>query len=458
MNNIAFYDPLGPEHNDYLSRVYFASLRGHLRDNGWGYTELTGSGLDLDNVKDQVVLCNGVFLKPTQILRLKENGNKIVAWDINDSSWLVEAYRMAPELELIDLVFKVAGIQNTRVGTDMVVEEDFTIRLVDREFLPEPEWARYRRMADSGRLQSLPYAQWCNTTHARVPGYAERERKVLIRGGNHYQRYILFLHLLARGLIAQNSWFSTADYFKEGMRPDFRYCARCCAEFEKHGAVPFDGSGEVGECSSIAHWGNREGRSQKEEVKNGEGAGSVTYQNGHWDNRCPRSFYWLAARFWEKQQSTQRSTSNGGNAEADKAFLVKALNGAYSSTPDFYEDLGNVLFYSDLKWMFSIYAPPRFWEGASIRTLNLLPKRTTEQSYFPALVEGDHYLTFKEDFSDLGAHQDIDEASYQRITGNALETFETWIRGGKYTVSDNLLRHICENMDRVTTVSDSRAI
>jgi hypothetical protein len=85
--------------------------------------------------------------------------------------------------------------------------------------------------------------------------------------------------------------------------------------------------------------------------------------------------------------------------------------------------LSRILFTSDLKWSQSIYMPQRFWEAASAGCINVLPSRTTEQAYFPEMVPGLDYLTYKEDMSDLGD-------AYK------------WIQPGEFQINTNLLKYI----------------
>lgn len=67
-----------------------------------------------------------------------------------------------------------------------------------------------------------------------------------------------------------------------------------------------------------------------------------------------------------------------------------------------------------------------------------------DQDYFPAMKDGEDYLTFSDDFSDISAT--IDEERFNRISNNAFRLWEKWIKPTDYAISTNLLKHIFDNL------------
>lgn len=409
--NLCIYDP--DRHNDYLSTVYFGSLAGYL-PTIHGFNVRMLPSLD---VAEETVMTHARNLTPEVILKLKEKGNRIVSMDINDHSAIYDTHRDAPEFELIDVVFKIAGIQKENFATDMQVGEDFSFNLSERRFQSDESWARYKRMHQANRLHPLPHVPWRTPSYDSVP---HKDGKVLVRGGNHYDRFILFLNLLNRGLASPKSGFSTRVYFEEWMSPQFRYCDPCRQEWGKCGKSPYRVDGIRGSCNSPANWGDQ--------------GGSVSNQSGAWNNRCPRSFYWLARQFEER------------HGRIDPEILEVALNGTYLDDGPFYDILANASFYADLKWIYSIYAPPRFWEAAETKTVNLMPLRTNDQIHFPHIEEGVHYVTYKEDFSDLAKVNDIANAA--EIAENSRAVHREWIKADTgWTLNTKLMKHIVRKIE-----------
>jgi hypothetical protein len=132
--------------------------------------------------------------------------------------------------------------------------------------------------------------------------------------------------------------------------------------------------------------------------------------------------------------------------------VEKALNGRVLSVIQFYTILSTYLFYADYKWIFSVYAPPRFWEAAQAKVINVVPRRTNDQSYFPEMKEGDHYITFDEDFSDLDNLKDIKKEKFEHITNETKALYDKWIHGTQYGISENLIKHILEEIENANVV------
>ena len=106
--------------------------------------------------------------------------------------------------------------------------------------------------------------------------------------------------------------------------------------------------------------------------------------------------------------------------------------------------------YADMKWIFSIYAPPRFWEAAAAHTVNYVPCRTGDQDHFPAMTLGEHYLIYNESFSDLDRVLDLPESTYQRIADNTYGLYDKWIKnGGEHMLSNNLMDHIMGKIEDI---------
>jgi hypothetical protein len=159
---------------------------------------------------------------------------------------------------------------------------------------------------------------------------------------------------------------------------------------------------------------------------------------GQWNNRCPRSFYWMAEEF-QKQ-----------HGPVDMNHVEKMLNARWLHPQEYMDMLSRITFTSDYKWVHSIYAPQRFWEAASAGCINILPERTNDQVYFPLMEEGVHYLTYDESMGDLNTEARIDEKRYNDIAGAARELYTKWIEATEYTINNNLLAHIFGEINEAT--------
>lgn len=413
------YDP-EPLTNEYLSKMYFKPLMRYCNDIGLPLYFI----YDLELIHNATILIHGDRLSPDLITKIKNNGHKLVVFDINDSSYFSSMFHGSPETDLIDVIFKVSGIPKTNLSLDPSIDRNFGITSSPVRYLPDEQWEAFRAFRDSGRLHSLPYVLWKPLVPKSAPINMNRNGKVLVRGGNHFWRFVLFLRLMQEGWDDPNCLFATEDYFKNTMIERFRYCDGCVAEMTKNGRTSYDTIQDHTKCKSPATWGT------PGEVFGGPAFGRNEF--GWWNNRCPASFYWMA-----KEYERNRGPLN-------KQALEHALNGGMRSIESFTNDLSSASFYGDLKWLNTVNLPPRFWEAASVGTVNFLPARTNDQTYFPEVQEGVHYLTFPEDMSQFNLT--IWNHQWRDISYNTKELYETWIRGDKYEISTNLLKHIVERI------------
>jgi hypothetical protein len=406
-----------------LTNLWFPSIFNYLSNAGIKVGVCT---TELITVKDSTVVIHGEDLTPEVILMLKENNNKIVSFDINDSSWFTYTYADKEERKLIDLFFKVGGVQVARFGKELSIDNDFNFKLVTRQFMPEDQFKVFQDIYADGKIISLPYILWNNLDVEPVT-YDDKIKKGLVRGGNHFLRFILFLNLMKLNELDNQSAFFTHDYFSPTMPDQFRYCPDCVAEYQRSSILSYNYYiNHKFKCSNkYINW-------QSEKLPEGFFNTDV----GQWNNRCVPMFYWLSEQFIKRYGAI------------DISVLESALNGRFLNKEGYQHILPNYLYYGDLKWLFSIYMPPRFWEAAACNTINLCPSVTADQDYFPLILEPDeHYLSYKEDFSDLREVIDsIDEIKYNRITKNCKEVYDTWVKGDKYPVSDTLLEFIKEKI------------
>ena len=102
--------------------------------------------------------------------------------------------------------------------------------------------------------------------------------------------------------------------------------------------------------------------------------------------------------------------------------------------------LSRCLLYGDYKWIFSVDIPPRFWQAANVDPINYLPRWTKNQSEFPEVKEGEHYIAFEEDFSDIDKIMSITKEQHDLIVNNCRSMYEKWIKpSAPYTASASLL-------------------
>ena len=411
--NLTIFDPT-PSTHEYLTKVWFHGLRQYAGSTGIKIRTANS----LLETKNSTLLCLADFLNTETIGVLKNNGNRIVAFSITDSSYVSQSCREASEMAGVDLIFAATGLQKINEGHEFVVDQDFNVSLEKREFLPEDDWIVYNNMRKMGRLQSLPYPHWVRLPEQPVRPYSQRSQKVIMRGGLHARRFILALFLASQDLLDPNSGFVSSPYFADSMVPQFRYCDECRSLFRKHGRqFPLVGTNvSSSACNSPAKWGDPK---------------DWCLDLGQWNNRCPASFYWMAI---------QLRNRHGGYCS--NTMLEKLVNAPWLTAEAHQELLGRITFTSDLKWLFSIYAAQRFWDAAAAGCVNVLPSRTADQEYFPAMNPGEHYKLFREDCSKLPEDFITIGMQYNEITQNARALYDQWIKPDGGALNSNLCRHI----------------
>jgi len=409
------------QHNIYLTRKYFEPLVDYSQDRG---TPITVVG-SLEGLKNVGILAHAEDLTPEVITRLKNDGNKIFSFDINDNTHLCYTYVNTPEAHDLDLIFKVSGLQTTQFSDDIYIDKNLNYSIRSQPFDADVNWKGYDSLIKSGKVMSLPYAPW-NELDLSMPPWEDRVKHCLIRGSNHYFRFHLYLNLLKRNMVDALSHFFTDPYFNPAMADRFRYCPDCIAAREMYGELSYSFYKEHDwkNCNNSVDWG-------KDEVPDD----FFITSTGAWNNRCVPMFYWLAEQF-EKT-----------HGEVNKDLLQIALNATFLPLDLYTEILHSYILYGDFKWMFSIYAPPRFWEAVNVRVINFVPEFTRDQYYFPEMKEGEHYLTYKVDFSNLEDLQNVNKEQYEYITNNCMKLFQTWIKGDGYVTSTNLLNYILEGIE-----------
>jgi len=419
---LVVYDP-GPKINGYLTIKCLDPLVKYCGDIGV-QVELINT---LDGLANSAVLAHASYFTPEVILRLKNSGNRLYSFDINDSSWL---YHL-DAVHDVDLIFKFSGIQQTRYSDEIQVSKDIEYSKRPRPFFagdPDEKWNAYANLRDAGKLIPMPYAPNYHEDVAHIP-FEQKNKHALIRGGNHYIRFHLFLNLLKAGLINSDSAFPVKCYFGKSMVDQFKYCPDCLKTFETHGKISYQHylDRETWGCNNPYIKWNID--PTDEDFR--------TDTSHKWNNRCLPLFYWLTERF-QKQH---------GNI--DMSLVENALNADYLSEAGMYPILARNMFYGDYKWVFSVDLPPRFWQGANAKIINLLPAWTKNQAQFPKVVEGDHYLAFDEIFEDIDKLKNITKEQHDHITNNCFEMYNTWIKGDEYEVSVNLLKYVLDNIRRI---------
>lgn len=414
--NIRLYDPK-PYGNEYAT-FFFQAMMRYGAKNG-----MTISPMDnLMRAKDCIVIILTDHLSHENILMLKNSGCKIVGFNVTDSSYLSGHIRYVQSLHMIDLIYTLSGLQMTRMGKEMTINKDFQVELVDKEFLDEPNWKIYRQMVSHMQIQSLPYVPWTKLSPASPRPYRDRSQKVIIRGGGHARRFILSLFLMRHGLLDTNSGMVLQPYFADSMNPQFRYCDDCRKTFRtNNGYYAYNPPIISEQCNHPCVSGN-----------------SWTFEDvGQWNNRCPRSFYWMAEEF-------QRA-----HGLVDMKEVAKMLNANWLHPQEYMDMLSRITFTSDYKWAFSIFAPQRFWEAASAGCVNILPDRTSDQQYFPMMEEGVHYLTYNESLEDIDTEARRTEETYNAVSTEAADLYERWIKATDYPINTNLLAYIFDGMQTI---------
>lgn len=404
------YDPR-PSANEYAS-FFFNSMAKYGAHTGRAVVFLSR----LEEAHHCTLFILTDHLSEDKIWRLKNNDVHIAAFNVTDSSYFSNAIRYAPNIESIDRIFMLSGLPVRNQSTDFTIDQDFTIRTVPAPFLPEKEWSIYGRLLHAGKLASLPYVPWSNIPGTTWIPWRDRSKKVLLRGGGHSRRIVLAMFLMRLGKLDCNSAAILFPYFDDKMNPDFKFCEDCRRSYKALAGNHYWNSGHrVDDCNSPAY------------IKDGR----WDFSNlGHWNNRCPRSFYWMAEQFNKRY----------GGVEVEPFETL--LSGRWITDQQHQEMLSRIAFTSDLKWIHSVYTPQRFWQGASAGAINFLPGRTSDQILFPNLQPGQDYITFNENFQGLEQELDISEADYEQISRSAKEKYDHWIQPGQFNINTNLLDYI----------------
>lgn len=389
---LAIYDPT---YNDYVSKMYLAPLEQFARATGVTVKRIT------DPVPEfgWTMICNAGLLNQSLVQHFDSNHCPIVAISCNDSAYLTA--NIDDFFHQIPLLFTISGVQKVNFSNRSVMTPNMTVSLVLERFLSDAAWERYHAMHQAGGLLPLPYVPWDRLESVEVP--AQKTPKVLFRGGNHFWRFVAFLHALKAGVAHPASGFLTEDYFREDMVPQFRYCEKCRAQKPMYYPV-------MAECECP----------------------KLSLENPlEWNNRTPRAFMRLAFDFFFEC---------GGRLPVEE--VQQALNFKRQSPREHLQAIADAAFFADAKWEFSIHTAQRFWEAASVGTVNLLPQRANDQEHFPYIEEGIDYCTFEDsfgDWSDLGEAASWDT---YRIAHNARALYEHWIKPSEYVTNTNLLAHI----------------
>jgi hypothetical protein len=384
-----------------VSRMYLAPLEQFAR----------AAGVTVKRITDPVpefgwtMICNAGLLNESLVQHFDSNHCPLVAISCNDSAYLTA--NIDDFFHQIPLLFTISGVQKVNFSNRSVMNPDMTVSLVLERFLSDEAWERYHAMHQSGRLLPLPYVPWDRLESVEVP--AQKTPKVLFRGGNHFWRFVAFLHALKAGVAHPASGFLTEDYFREDMVPQFRYCEKCRAQKREHGGMFYPVMAEC-ECPSL---------SLDEPLV--------------WNNRTPRAFMRLAQEFYFAREATIPILP-----------IENALNFKRQSPRQHLQAIADAAFFADCKWEFSIHTAQRFWEAASVGTVNLMTERANDQEHFPYIEDGIDYATFSDDFSDIGAVATElgDGQRRYAMAHNARQIYQHWIKPGYLPTNENLLAHI----------------
>lgn len=419
MINFVVYDP-PPTTNDFITKMWFEPLTAYGRDHGI-YIQPVRSLIDQRNVG---VLLLEKHLTPELIVAMKNNGCRIFAFNCVDASYVCgRPSHYADEIDLIDRFFMLSGIQRTETSLDITIDSEFNVVIAPKPYLDEVNHRKYDRWRLDGKLLPLPHIPWDRFPVVPRLRFEDRKPGILFRGGNQFLRVLAFLFALRRGIANHDCSFLVNPYFKDDTNPSVRFCSSCRKEWKRNSQwYPLTDNGHHGDCASPALWG--------------DGVPLDLSDQGAWNNRCPKSYYWLAGQFQKR------------HGPIDMTKLECALNARTALAPQHLKMVGQARFFGDLKLIFSIYTAQRFWEGAAMGTVNLLPERTNDQDFFPAINPGEHYVTFREDFSDLSA--DIEKDKFDNITENCRVLYEEWIRPTTYRTNTRLLKYIFERMDEAS--------
>lgn len=397
---LAVFDP-SPTINDYVLLRFFNPLIQFCHQTGIPVKRIQEPTPE----SGWTMLCNAHHLTPGLVKHFDDNRCPIAAISCNDSAYLTEGIR--PFFHHIPLLFTISGVQKVNWSKKSVMNPDMTVGTEDVQFLPDEEWSRYEHMRDAGRLLPLPYVPWDRLEEVPIPEH--KTPKILFRGGNHFWRFVAYLHALRAGVAHPASGFLTADYFREDMNPQFRYCEKCREQYRSNGGrFRWQNAVEKCECSELP------------------------FDNPlAWNNRTPRAFIDLAVKL----------------LVGDLDSVEQALNFQRQSAEHHLRAIADAALFCECKWHFSIPFPQRAWEAASVRTVNYAPARAMEQEYFPTWKPNEHYAVYSDDFSDIGHW--VDQERLDRIADNAKAQYEQWIKPGEYVTNSRLLGHILSKISEV---------
>lgn len=405
---LQLYDPK-PHRHGYVTTMYYEPMLKYAND----------TGIQLEVVDTLLptygggVICDADYLTPERIRHFRENSCDLFAFSCIDSAFLSETIRYNTEMMLINRIFMVSGVPNTNFSNVTVVDNDFGFRAEKRQFLPPTTWENFNFMRERGAIQSLPYPIWNRLPIPERKRFEDKRPTVLFRGGAHFLRVLAYFRALLGGFADDASGFMLGYYFMDRMDEQFRFCDECRRIYKQNNyRYPLGIPGGRDGCNSAVDWG-----------------GELSFKNpGGWNNECPKSFFWLAEQYAKRYGAM------------DMNHLCNVLNFKSEEENGHRATVRDCRFFADCKWEFSIYASQRFWEGASVGTVNLLPRRANDQDYFPEMKDGEHYVTFADDFSDMTA--DIEKERFDYIAENAYQIWDKWIKPTDYFISTNLLKHI----------------
>ena len=419
---MVIYDPK-PYKHDYVSHKFFVPLLQYASDTGRDLKMVES----LNGLKGKTVLAFSGYLTPDVVDHLKGNDNKIISFDINDSTWLSDAYRNTPAVDQLDLIFKFSGIPKIQFSDELQISPTIDYSKHRKYYVDDDEWGRYTQLRDSGKIVPMPHIPWQHFNVEQIP-FEEKRRQVLVRGGNHYLRYHLFMNLLKRNLIGNWSGFFMADYHKSNMADSHRFCDWCVETYQKFGRIPYTHYAE-----------NHHGSCNNPFMTMGE-IDDETFQNANthrWNNKCIPMYYWLTEQFVK------------AHGTVDFKMVENAFGAFYLRSADLGEMISHHLYTGDYKWIYSIDIPPRFWEGCAAGTISLYPKWTGNQTHFPELIEGEHYVAYDEAFEDIEDCMGISKEKYEHITNNCLGLYNEWISDPERGISTKLMDRIFDHIEVV---------
>jgi len=411
--NTVIYDE-GEQH-DFATRKILLPLLAYRRD--------IKRIESLDGVKNSRILAYYNHFNPESIVRLKNDGNKLYSIDVNDGSPIGSSYMGSEEVLLMDMIFKFSGLQNTQYSNQLTIKNDFTFYSEPRIFMPDKEWGLFNTLRTLGKIVPMPHVPWFTTNEGRP--WKDRKKNVLIRGGLHFYRFLLYLSLLRQEKVDEDSNFHVKCYFDKNMAEHHRYCPDCLTVFHNNGGL-------------LSYKNYKEDYTFNCKERYEDWTGNLDegfFQRNHptiWNNGCIPFFYWIADKF-EAQYGP-----------IDKLVLQKALHGDYLNRDKYWDILTGNAFYADYKWLFCIDIPPRFWEGAGAKTVTLLPKWTEDQTHFPELKEGEHYLAFNETMTDLQFINEVTQEQYEHIANNCKNLYDQWIKFDQHELNTNLMDFMME--------------